>query len=331
MTLTEIAKATFANMKVEDEIPGYDAEKVNNYMRLLESNYPNNPFHNALHAADVGQSVHIFLQQQCATNFTPLEKFALVLAAFAHDVGHNGKNNDFLIKTRDPVATRFNNQSPLEMMHAHLALELVEKDDTCNFLQGMAPADQTRFREIVIKTILGTDNALHFEKLKKLQDLIAAGNGAVVEKHKSFFMEILLHAADISNPSKLYENDGPYKKWCENVMTEFYALGDLEQAHGLPVTDLFKRSKPVHAVQMGFTSYFVKPLYVALGKINGFDATCMLDNIETNLSYWQRVKSAAEEAAAVPRRRRKTRRNALCQSMMTPDTMTFLQTLSVEG
>ena len=34
-------------------------------------------------------------------------------------------------------------------------------------------------------------------------------------------------------------------------------------------TELFQRSKPVDEVQIGFTSFFVRPLYEALGQVKG--------------------------------------------------------------
>ena len=141
-TLSGISNEIFKDMNVSESIPKLDMRKVHNYVRALESHYPStNPFHNAIHAADVGQSMYSFLRQDFASSFTPLEKFALVLAAFAHDVGHNGKNNDFLIKTQDPMATRFEDQSPLENYHLCLARKLLEGSEV-NFLCDLEPHDQ---------------------------------------------------------------------------------------------------------------------------------------------------------------------------------------------
>ncbi len=334
-TLSGISNEIFKDMNVSESIPKLDMRKVHNYVRALESHYPStNPFHNAIHAADVGQSMYSFLRQDFASSFTPLEKFALVLAAFAHDVGHNGKNNDFLIKTQDPMATRFEDQSPLENYHLCLARKLLEGSEV-NFLCDLEPHDQERFQAILEKTILGTDNALHFSKLKRFKAMVEEHDGVV---DKDFLMEVLLHAADISNPCKLYEHGGPYKVWCDSVMAEFYALGDLERKHGLPPTELFQRSKPVDEVQIGFTSFFVRPLYEALGQVKGFDATGMLANIDCNLAYWQRVKTARESprvessqtVTECGKRTKRRRRNAMVFSMLGKETVDFLQTL-VEG
>ena len=122
------------------------------------------------------------------------------------------------------------------------------------------------------------------------------------------------------------------------VAAEFYALGDLERKHGLSPTELFQRSKPVDEVQIGFTSFFVRPLYEALGQVKGFDATGMLANIDCNLAYWQRVKTARESprvessqtVTECGKRTKRRRRNAMVFSMLGKETVDFLQTL-VEG
>ena len=84
----------------------------------------------------------------------------------------------------------------------------------------------------------------------------------------------------------------PDKIWCANIMEEFYALGDKERDLGLSVTDIFRREKSVQEVQTGFTKFFVRPLFVALGDIEGFDMQRPLDRIEENLAYWDSTTSS---------------------------------------
>ena len=68
---------------------------------LLEQHYePENPFHNATHAADVAQALHCLLSNlRSIDSFKPKELLASILAALAHDVNHPGVNQNFLIKT----------------------------------------------------------------------------------------------------------------------------------------------------------------------------------------------------------------------------------------
>ena len=49
-------------------------------------------------------------------------------SAITHDYEHGGVNNDFLIKTSDPLAIRYNDQSPLENHHAAATAALLFQD-----------------------------------------------------------------------------------------------------------------------------------------------------------------------------------------------------------
>ena len=57
--------------------------------------------------------------------FTKL--FACYLAAIVHDYEHRGVNNDFLIKTSDPLALLYNDASPMKNHHVAAAF-LLKRD-----------------------------------------------------------------------------------------------------------------------------------------------------------------------------------------------------------
>ena len=78
-------------------------------------------------------------------------------------------------------------------------------------------------------------------------------------------LEVLLHAADISNPIKPWP---VYEKWANLVMEEFFQQGDRERAEGLEVSAMYDREtvdKPV--MQVNFIEFIVVPLYLALLKL----------------------------------------------------------------
>lgn len=49
-----------------------------------------------------------FVQQ----HLSPVDVLALMVASIAHDVGHRGLSNGFLVKTRDVLAMTYNDASP---------------------------------------------------------------------------------------------------------------------------------------------------------------------------------------------------------------------------
>ena len=86
----------------------------------VEQEYNSVPYHSATHAADVLQVVH-YLLKVCELQqlLTDLQCLAMVFSAIVHDLGHNGRTNIFLRKTKDPRALRYNDVSVHE--HGHVA------------------------------------------------------------------------------------------------------------------------------------------------------------------------------------------------------------------
>uniref|UniRef100_A0A1I8FD42 PDEase domain-containing protein n=1 Tax=Macrostomum lignano TaxID=282301 RepID=A0A1I8FD42_9PLAT len=87
-----------------------------NYFLHVEQHYKqDNPYHNAVHAADVTQSTHVLLNAQALDNvFSDLEILASIFACAIHDVNHPGVTNQFLINTENELAIMYNDASVLE-------------------------------------------------------------------------------------------------------------------------------------------------------------------------------------------------------------------------
>ena len=96
-----------------------------------------------------------------------LSRFAALLSAVAHDVGHTGFNNSFLINTEDPLAITYLYEAPLEHMHAAKAFELMRLPgcDVLNFFDGESLKE---CRKMMVAFILGTAMEGHFEHLASL-------------------------------------------------------------------------------------------------------------------------------------------------------------------
>lgn len=104
-----------------------------NYLRTMQDDYRvENPFHNAIHAADVLQSLNVLLQIFPDWKYIPQEElFAVLLGAAVHDVAHPGRNNAFQTKSRTDLALIYNDVSVLENKHAsHAFITMLLGDDT---------------------------------------------------------------------------------------------------------------------------------------------------------------------------------------------------------
>ena len=101
-------------------------------------------------------------------------------------------------------------------------------------------------------------------------------------------LEIVLHAADISNPCR---PEPVYRLWTDKVMEEFYNQGDAEKAASLPVSKFFDRDTPnVPRCQVGFITFVLMPLYTALSDI--LDIGPLMTNLKHNLAI---MECAAED------------------------------------
>jgi len=268
------------------------------YLEALQGRYLDNPYHNAIHAADVGQTMsHFFLRCGMAKYANDLTRFAALFAAFAHDVAHPGVTNGFLVSTWDQLALRYNDRSPLEMMHTAVAFELFQKPN-CNMLICLDHCDRVVFRKAVISLILATDNAEHDLLLGRLDKVAQAlqssskHNVLVADHEQIIILEAGLHAADISSSGKPWEL---YQQWTQRLCTEFRQQGDLEKERGLPVLPFMDRNLelPISRFQSGFINAIVQPLYEGLNNIVDLNLSHCLSILDQNLAKWESWPSNA--------------------------------------
>ena len=105
----------------------------------------------------------------------------VLLAALAHDVGHVGLTNAYLVETGHDFAVRYNDQSPLENYHVATALAIVEAK---GFWDSFDAPGKRMGRLYWIECVLATDMAHHMAAMAQLDGLlrnIAAGDRATFD------------------------------------------------------------------------------------------------------------------------------------------------------
>jgi hypothetical protein len=161
-----------------------------------------NPYHNATHAADVTQTVHYIMYPANASEvctFTNIDVAASYIAAAAHDVGHPGRNNNFLINSDDKLAIRYNDKSVLESYHTAALFKItLEKDK--NIFESFSREDYSNIRKKIVSMILATDVSRHFSDLAKFKTKFSNTFIVQEDNDRIEFMEMMMHASDISNP-----------------------------------------------------------------------------------------------------------------------------------
>lgn len=268
----------------------FGTECMHAFLEQAEESYSRKcAYHTWFHAVDVVHCCYRFLTLfDCASYMGGLERFSLLVAAVGHDLGHPGMNNAFLIETSHELALRYNDISPLESMHSARLFELLG-DPRCDIFSLLSRQQCLELRQLIIPTILHTDNSKHFEMVKEVQTLYELNSEAldvgkevyttsksewpppgVVEclrapESRKLLLKLCLHTADISNPMKPFR---VCRIWASQVFEEFFQQGDTEQRLGVPVQAMNDRGKVNRAFsQVGFIELMVSPLVFGALKI----------------------------------------------------------------
>merc|ERR1719359_1611376 len=290
----------------------FDAVVMRQFLEVAEASYVKTcPYHNWFHAIDVTHCVYRLLHI-CATEafLSGAERYALLVSATCHDVGHPGYNNTFLVETSHELALRYNDKSPLENMHCARLFEFVSNPKQ-NIFSGMSKQQFQEVRKICIEAILHTDNAQHFGMIKEVQ-MIYEVNSEILDASREFFEEdpdefptkeaqdyyrqpesrkllvkLFLHFADISNSMKPFRI---CRIWAWQVLEEFFLQGDAEKRLAVPVQTLNDREKVNRPFsQVGFIEFLVSPLiFVVIKVLPPMDqnAEQMLQNVKTWHQLW---------------------------------------------
>ena len=134
-----------------------------------------NPYHCALHAADVLSATHC-LRKALPDVFSAVETLALYLAALGHDAGHFRLNNAFLKNSKHTLAKKYP-ESVLENFHLGLVFELLDDPDV-GIVPFLPATDLARFRALLSALILATDMSKHMGLFKELQRWVGENDGA---------------------------------------------------------------------------------------------------------------------------------------------------------
>ena len=280
---------------------------LRNWLLLVRGAYKSEesvPYHNSVHGADVCQTTFCLMDSLSKSSsgekkITEAMKYVALLAACAHDVGHSGVNNNFLVNTNDDLAILYSYDAPLERMHASKGFALMREKNSDVF--SIFDGEQLKkSRKWFMNFILSTDMGEHFAHVGQLKKQVSTvGVNLAAEKDAEFVLGMILHAADVSNPAKSWQY---YNLWTDRVMKEFFAQGRKEKQLGMRVSDGYDENNPTpqSKFQNGFIAFIVKPLYEALNSVEGLDLSLPIRTLEDNSLHWKRdeAKKKASTAAA---------------------------------
>ena len=240
--------------------------KFRNWCEKISKGYINtNYYHNSLHAADITHTCYIYIKEGAINEkigLNPKSLCALYLSCICHDYKHPGLNNNFLIETKHPLSLKYNDVSVLENMHVSEAFKLINEDIDCNIFENMDNSEYKTFRKQMISCVLSTDMVNHGKSLNFLKNFLKE-DFIQKEEDKQDCMNLLIHSADISNPTKKFD---VYFKWAKLVVEEFYYQGDKEKELGLKCS-CDRNIVTIYKSQLGFIDYVINPFFGEFVKV----------------------------------------------------------------
>lgn len=152
-----------------------------------------------------------------------------------------------------------------------------------NILQHVQKDDLKPLRKSIINLVLGTDMSNHYDEMGLFKvHFIDNPQPTCNEDTSKILFSILLHTADVSNPTRPKE---VAIHWAEAFAEEQFLLGDKRKALGLPLGPFMDRKSPnVPKTQTGFIQFIVKPLFELVNSV--VDLHEALTNIDNNFKYW---------------------------------------------
>ncbi|CAJ1383478.1 unnamed protein product, partial [Effrenium voratum] len=291
------------------------------FFQAIKKNYRAVPFHNFQHALS---TVHFASKMAKVANVAEhlchAELYALIIGALCHDCDHRGYNNAFEIMTRSELALRYNDASPLENHHCARAFEIALSKEGCNIFQDFSTEVYSLIRKRMIAGILSTDMKHHGSHVSILKEFEL---GEASDSQNQFLVEVVMHAADISNPLMPADQS---QKWCACLNEEFTLQVEKEAEMGLPVTTFMSGlQEPQVAAKslLGFIDFVIIPftssvfrIFPDLGELKPFldqnreTAALIVDEASTGKKRqvakktWQgaltRLRDSAPATPAVP-------------------------------
>ncbi|KAI1429242.1 hypothetical protein F5Y12DRAFT_797491 [Xylaria sp. FL1777] len=247
------------------------------------------PYHNFRHAVDVLQATFDFLihiealppyptaphslpttQRSPITSLLqPFEALTLLVSAIGHDVGHPGVNNGFLVALNAPLAQLYNDRSVLESFHCAAYSQILRRHWPRVF-------EDRKMRTLMISSILATDMGLHFDYMKKLNELrkelelnpmIDEWSDRTREEQKALICSLLIKCADISNVARKYD---AALQWMNILCDEFSRQAAMEDEIGIQSSLIQPPKKDFRSLataQLGFVKLFAIPLFKGVAEV----------------------------------------------------------------
>lgn len=252
-----------------------------NFVNEIRRGYNDNaPYHNSYHAFDVMHVCYLLLTKCGADEY--LESFnvlSILVAALAHDLGHDGFNNSFHQNTGSDLALTYNGISTLENYSASYLFRILRKQE-CNIFARLNNEEMMKMRTRLIDLILDTDAKNHFMLMTRFK------HGLEMKKlSRGLLSSMILHISDVSNPARPGKIS---RKWAYTVQAEFFRQGDKEKELNMTPSPFMDRNfENLPRMQVAFIDAVVIPAFRLFADFLPLVEGHCIKPLQLNRAFWQ--------------------------------------------
>ncbi|XP_077113178.1 cone cGMP-specific 3',5'-cyclic phosphodiesterase subunit alpha' [Ranitomeya variabilis] len=294
------------------------AEVLTKWMYTVRKGYRDITYHNWRHGFNVGQTMFTLLMTgKLKKYYSDLEAFAMVAAAFCHDIDHRGTNNLYQLKSAAPLA-KLHGSSILERHHLEFSKTLLE-DESLNIFQNLNKRQFENVIHLFEVAIIATDLALYFKKRTMFQKIVDATEQMQTEDErikyiitdqtkKEIIMAMMMTGCDLSAITKPWEVQSQVALMVAN---EFWEQGDLErtvlQQQPIPMMDRNK-GEELPKLQVGFIDFVCTFVYKEFSRFHK-EITPMFDGLQYNRVQWKSQADVYDEKMKALEEQKKLQEN----------------------
>ncbi|XP_023698136.1 cone cGMP-specific 3',5'-cyclic phosphodiesterase subunit alpha' isoform X2 [Paramormyrops kingsleyae] len=274
------------------------ADVLTRWMYTVRKGYRDITYHNWRHGFNVGQTMFCLLQTgRLRKYYSDLDAFAMVAAAFCHDIDHRGTNNLYQTKSASPLA-KLHGSSIMERHHLEYSKTLMA-DESLNIFQNLQKRQFENVLHLFDVCIIATDLALYFKKRTLFQKIVDATEPMTDEKEainyvannpvrKEVIMAMMMTGCDLSAITKPWEVQS---KVALMVAAEFWEQGDLERTvldqQPIPMMDRNKADE-LPKMQCGFIDFVCTFVYKEFSRFHK-EITPMFAGLNNNRMHWKEL------------------------------------------
>uniref|UniRef100_A0A6Q2Z6G0 Phosphodiesterase n=1 Tax=Esox lucius TaxID=8010 RepID=A0A6Q2Z6G0_ESOLU len=291
------------------------AETLTRWMYTVRKGYRDITYHNWRHGFNVGQTMFCLLQTgKLRKYYSDLDAFAMVAAAFCHDIDHRGTNNLYQTKSGSPLA-KLHGSSIMERHHLEYSKTLMG-EESLNIFVNLQKRQFETVQHLFDVCIIATDLALYFKKRTMFQNIVNATEPMETEKEKiehisnnairkEIIMAMMMTGCDLSAITKPWEVQS---KVALMVAAEFWEQGDLERTvldqQPIPMMDR-NCAAELPKMQCGFINFVCAFVYKEFSRFH-VEITPMYDGLNENLRNWKELADIhAAKIAAIEEEKKK--------------------------